>query len=170
MATATDTAHTPPSDDPLGSLASWIGTWRGEGHGDYPTIDPFDYVEEVTFAATGKPVLSYVQRSRSVEGAPMHAESGFLRRVGPAGEATGEVPVEWVIAQPTGLAETGDGTLLRGVVTTSSRIHRTPTAFEVHAVRRRYALAADTLTYDLWMATVDVPDLTHHLRAELHRD
>lgn len=167
---ASETAHAAPAEDPLGPLGRWIGTWRGRGRGDFPTIEAFEYLEEVTFAPTGKPVLSYVQRTRSVDGAAMHAESGFLRRTGPVDADTGMVPVEWVIAQPTGLAETSSGEVRDDVVMTTSRVHRTPTAVEVPAVRRRYAIVDDVLSYDLWMATADVPDLTHHLRAELHRD
>lgn len=165
---ATDEAHPPAGDDPLGLLAHWLGTWRGDGHGDFPTIEAFDFTEEVTFAATGKPMLAYTQRTRGVDGQPLHAESGFLRRVEPG--AAGEVAVEWIIAQPTGLAETADGSLVDGVVTTTSAVHRTPTAVDVRAVRRRYAVVGDELTYDLWMATADVPDVTHHLRAVLRRD
>lgn len=155
------------ADDPLGALADWVGTWRGRGRGDFPTIDAFDYVEEVTFAATGKPVLAYAQRTRAVvDDRPLHAETGYLRRTDPTRR---EGPLEWVLAQPTGLAETAVGTLHGGVVDVAGRPHRTPTAVEVREVRRRYERDGDTLVYDLWMATGDVATLTHHLHATLHR-
>lgn len=41
------------------SLEPFLGTWRGEGLGFYPTIHVFKYGEEITFATWGKPVVSY---------------------------------------------------------------------------------------------------------------
>ncbi len=170
MAGADDQVHPGTDPDPLGPLAAWAGTWRGDGHGDFPTIDAFDFVEEVVFTATGKPFLAYTQRTRhAVDDRPLHVESGYVRRVGDPDPVHGAVAVEWVIAQPTGLAETAAGTVADGVISTTTTPHRTPTAVEVRQVRRRYVLDGDALTYDLWMATADVPTTTHHLTATLHR-
>lgn len=169
-----DAPPTTPGPDRalLGPLVDWVGTWRGEGHGDFPTIDAFDYTEEVVFAATGKPVLAYHQRTRRADGRPLHAESGFIRLVdpGPDGADQSEATsVEWVIAQPTGLVEAAVGTLTAGVLEVTAVPRRTPTAVAVTDVRRRYRLVDDELTYDLWMATEPVPTRTHHLAATLVR-
>ncbi len=147
----------------LEPLAFLLGTWRGRGEGHYPTIDPFGYVEEVTFGHVGKPFLAYSQRTRdATSDLPLHAESGYLR---PAGSGR----VEWVIAQPSGIVEVDAGSIIDQVLDLSSlTVATTPTAKSVIAVRRIVTVRADTLTYDLEMAAVGL-ELQHHLRAELHR-
>jgi hypothetical protein len=151
----------------LGALAALVGTWSGEGEGHYPTIAPFAYRETVTFAASGRPVLSYAQRTwRAGSDEPLHAESGWLR-----GQLEGRA--ELVVAQPTGLAETSvlalrdeDGALVLDGA--RAPLLRSPGARPVVDVRRRFVLAGDELRYDLWM-TWDGHDDEHHLRAVLRR-
>jgi hypothetical protein len=151
----------------LAPVAGLLGTFAGEGHGDYPTIEPFDYREQVTFGHVGKPFLAYAQRTAHPEtGVPMHAETGYLRISG-AGRA------ELVLAHPTGIVEveegpvepTADGLVLDLASTT---VGRTATAKEVRTLRRRFVLDGDELRYDLWMAHADTPE-THHLAARLRR-
>ena len=144
-------------------LRTLLGTWTGEGQGDYPTIAPFAYTEEVTFGHVGKPFLAYTQRTwRQPDGFPLHAESGYLRL--PAWDRA-----ELVMAHPTGLVEvdegTWDGTHL---VLRSIQIARTTTAKPVSEVGRRFTLDGDVLRYTVAMAAMGLP-LTHHLAAELHR-
>lgn len=142
-------------------LAPLVGTWRGSGRGHFPTIDDFDYEEEFVVTATRKPVVATSQRTWGARG-PMHMETGWLRWCGEGG-------VEWVIAQPTGLAEVSPGTFVDGVVAVAGPVHGTPTAVDVLQVRREYRFSPDQLDYDLWMATEVVPSLTHHLSARLMR-
>ena len=158
----------PTLHDDVAHLAGLLGTWRGRGHGDYPTIEPFDYLEEVTFGHVGKPFLAYGQRTRHADTEqPLHAEAGYLRP-GPDPSAP-----ELVIAQPSGITEVYVGTFEAaddGFVMDlrCDSPGRTPTAKPVGSVRRRFVLAGTVLSYDMWMAHADTPE-THHLAASLHR-
>ncbi len=153
------------------ALAPLLGTWIGRGTGEYPTIEPFGYLEEVTFAHTGKPFLVYTQRTRSEDGQPMHAECGYLRSPA-AGRA------ELVIAQPTGVTEIDEGTISTGTGTDtgtalrielrSTSIGLSSTAKVVAAVHRSFHINGDELTYRLDMSAVGQP-MSHHLAATLHR-
>jgi hypothetical protein len=144
-------------------LAPLIGTWSGRGHGEYATIDPFDYDETVTFVHTGKPFLVYTQRStNAVTGLPTHGEAGYWRWL-PSGA------LELVIAHPNGLAELADGTVDGPVIRfRSTSVTRTGTAKEVSVVERDFLLEGDTLSYELRMAAVGHP-LARHLTASLTR-
>lgn len=143
-------------------LGFLLGTWRGQGRGDYPTIAGFEYEEEVRFTHVGKPFLAYHQRTWDRSGAPLHTESGYVRPVGDAG-------VELIIAQPTGVTEIHsglvDGTELRFEALT---VGLSPTAKEVTSVRRTLRVDADVLSYRLDMAAVSQP-LQFHLEAALER-
>ena len=157
----------------LSSVAGLIGTWTGAGHGEYPTIPSFDYVETISFGHVGKPFLAYTQRTRAATpvdeggGVPLHAESGFWR-FPPEGR------VEIVLSHPTGINELDagtvtvepDGTIVIDVASTS--IGLSSTAKSVTAVERTFRLHNDTIEYTVRMAAVGQP-LQHHLAATLTR-
>ena len=86
-------------------LSFLLGRWAGEGKGEYPTVEPFAYREEVLFAHRGKPFLAYVQRTWRLPGdEPSHSEAGYLRPVGTD-------RLELVLAHPTGVVEIEEGSL-----------------------------------------------------------
>ncbi len=158
----------PPELHPnLRELAPLLGTWRGRGFGEYPTIEPFDYLEEVAFSHVGKPFLVYGQKTKSAaDGAPLHAETGYLRvpRLG---------QVELVLAHPSGITEIEVGAYIADGATielemTATQIGMTPSAKDVSALGRRFRLHGDQLSYSLQMGAVGQPT-QHHLSAVLHR-
>ena len=153
-----------PDCEPLRLL---LGTWRGSGHGFYPSIESFDYLEEVSFGHVGKPFLAYSQKTRhKVTGERLHAEVGYWR---PAAESTLEV----ILAHPTGVAETAQGGYSLSadeleIKLATSHIGITSTAQEVTQLVRTITATADTLHYTLDMAAVGYP-LQRHLEATLSR-
>ena len=142
-------------------LAGLTGTWRGEGKGEYPSIENFDYREELTFWHTGRPWLGYLQRTWSLEtGAPMHSESGYWR---PQRDGSLEV----VIAHAFGIVEILEGSASGDAIELSSKsLTSASSAKNVRAVTRTFRIAETSLTYDVAMAYDEHP-LQHHLGATL---
>jgi hypothetical protein len=157
---------TPPLHPDCEPLAGLVGTWRGRGSGEYPTIDPFEYLEEVTFAHVGKPFLAYGQKTRDAsDDRPLHTEAGYWRPVA-------RDRLEIVLSHPTGVGEILEGSIQTGPTTVfelhTTSVALTSTAKDVTELHRRFELDGDTLRYRVAMAAVGQP-LTHHLQAELHR-
>lgn len=147
----------------LADLGFLLGTWRGEGEGEWPHVEPFTFGEELTFEHEGDAFLLYAQRSWSLEDqSPVHFERGFVRPAGPG-------VVELVLAHPIGITEIAEGTVrdrVLDVATTS--VSLTSTAKVVTELRRRLEVIDDELTYELHMAMRDIA-LTSHIRSRLAR-
>ena len=160
----------PPLHPSLAPIAFLLGTWRGDGHGEYPTIDDFAYTEELTFGHGGKPFLTYAQRSWAPNGSPLHVETGYLRAIPAPDPAGGDgAALEMVLSQPTGVVELLVGRALDGVVELrSTTVALTPTAKSVTATERSYRLDGTSLRTDLEMAAVGEA-MTHHLTSVLTR-
>jgi hypothetical protein len=154
----------------LEALAPLLGTWAGRGTGKYPTIQTFEYLEEVVFSHVGKPFLVYTQKTKAVaDGRPLHAETGYLRVPKPG-------RVELVLAHPNGITEidagtysvTGDVGDVIEVELSSTAIGLAPTAKKVNELGRSLRVAGDDLSYTVRMGAVGQP-LQDHLAAVLHR-
>jgi hypothetical protein len=154
----------PTLHEALEPFAFLLGTWRGEGKGSYPTMTPFDYVEEMVFEHVGDPFLMYRQSSWSPgEAAPLHFERGFLR---PGAHAAS---VELTLAHPLGLVEVSEGALDGTTLTFTSRsIGRTRTGSAVTELVRTYRVDGLDLEYEVDMAMDETP-MSRHLTAHLRK-
>jgi len=152
-----------PMNPAVAHLFPLVGIWRGEGHGEYPTIKSFDYTDQWEFIDVGKPFLLFTERTWNADGAPMHMETGYIRAPSPG-------TVEILAAIPTGQSEMGVGTCKadagRLKLVTDAEVLTTPTAKQVDRIVRRYEVHNEVLSYEMEMSAVG-EGLTLHLTARL---
>jgi hypothetical protein len=151
----------------LAPLRFLLGRWEGAGVGGYPTIESFQFGQELSFSHNGKPYLIYTSRSwlLDAEGRPVRPlarETGFWR-------PQPENKVEVVLAHPTGIVEIYlgevDGTKIEMA---TDVVAYTSSAKEVRAGHRLYGIAGGDLAYAFDMAAVG-QSLQPHLSAQLKR-
>lgn len=140
-----------------------LGTWRGRGKGVYPTIESFEYEEEIRFTHLGKPFLAYSQSTKSVDdGRPLHGELGFWR---PQNDGR----IEIVLAHPFGVAEILEGTVDGSRIDVrSTSLASTSSAKTMERAGRTFEVHDDVLVYEMSMETAG-QEMQGHLTAELHR-
>jgi hypothetical protein len=151
----------------LAPIRFLLGRWEGVGVGGYPTIESFQFGQELSFSHNGKPYLIYVSRTwlLDAEGRPVRPlarESGFWR-------PQPENKVEVVLAHPTGISEIYLGEVTGTKIELATDVVvRTASAKEVRAGRRLYGMAGEDLAYAFDMAAVGQP-MQPHLSAQLKR-
>jgi hypothetical protein len=151
----------------LAPIAFLLGRWEGAGVGGYPTIESFQFGQEIVFSHNGKPFLSYVSRTWRLDaeghiGPPLGTEAGFWRPQ-PEGK------IEVLLAHPTGITEIYLGEVTdHRIDLATDVVARTASAKEVTAGRRLYGLIGDDLGWAYDMAAVGQP-LQSHLSAQLKR-
>ncbi|HLV59174.1 MAG TPA: FABP family protein [Natronosporangium sp.] len=154
------------------ALLPFVGLWRGRGRGGYPTIEEFDYGQEIRISHDGRPFLAYESRAWLLDGhsrpvRPAARESGWWRPVVRADRPTGEVEV--LITTPTGIMELYYGRVEgRKLEIATDAVMRTATAKEVTAGHRLFGIVDGALLYAHEMAAVG-HGLTPHLSARLTR-
>jgi len=156
----------------LQPLLPYIGLWRGRGRGGFPTIDDFDYGQEIKITHDGRPFLYYESRAwvineENLPVRPAGRETGWWRPVMVDGKGTGEI--EALLTTPTGIMEMHIGKIEgTRVEMATDLVLRTPTAKEVTAGHRLYGIVEGALLYAQEMAAVGQP-LSPHLSARLTR-
>lgn len=150
-------------------LAWLVGSWAGSGHGEYPTIEKFQFGQEVIFQQDGRPFLHYFSRAWILDdqGAKVREsaqETGFLR---PQEDGT----IEFVLSHQFGITEIWHGELHpeqpRFELVTDA-VARTASAKEYVAGKRLYGLVEGDLMYAFDMAAMGQP-LQPHTYARLAR-
>lgn len=148
-------------------IAWMLGTWRGNGHGDYPTIESFQFGQELIFTHDGRPFFHYMARSWIIDEDKLKVrdaaiETGFIRGVG-------EGRFEMLLTHNTGIAEIWHGEADNGKLEwTTDAVARTETAKEYTAGKRLYGNVEGDLLYAFDMAAMGQP-LQPHLWARLKR-
>lgn len=152
----------------LTGLAWLIGSWRGNGHGNWPGRGGFEFGQQIDFATNGTAVLHYLSQSYTLDAdgqpaTPLSMETGFWR---PADDASLEV----VLAQPDGLAEVWIGKISGAKIElTTDVVARTQTApEEVTGGQRLYGNVEGDLLWSWDRATTQVP-LQAYMWARLKR-
>jgi len=148
-------------------IAWLLGTWQGNGHGDYPTIDAFEFGQELVFTHDGRPFFHYFSRSWIVDAdgnkvRDAALETGFLR-ARPGGQ------LEMLLTHPTGFAEVwyGEADSAKFELVTDAVV-RTSTAKDYAGGKRLYGYVEGDLLWAYDMAAMGQP-LQPHLWARLQR-
>ena len=154
-------------------LLPFVGVWRGRGGGEYPTIEPFEFAQEIRISHDGRPFLAYESRAWLVDAdggkiRPAGREVGWWRPVTDA-DGTPTDEIEALYCTPTGIMELHIGRIdgLKLEMSTDA-VMRTATAKEVTAGQRLYGIVERDLLYAQGMAAVGQP-MTNHLAARLVR-
>jgi hypothetical protein len=160
----------PENIHPLTARLAWlIGRWVGNGHGEYPTIDKFQFGQEVVFQQDGRPFIHYFSRAWIVDAdgefvREAAQETGFLR---PQEDGT----LEMVMCHNTGFAEIWTGEIHpdqpRFEIVTDA-VARTATAKEYVGGKRLYGYVNGDLLYAFDMAAMR-QELQPHTYAQLVR-
>eukprot|EP01016_Furgasonia_blochmanni_P044595 TRINITY_DN6207_c0_g3_i2.p2 TRINITY_DN6207_c0_g3~~TRINITY_DN6207_c0_g3_i2.p2 ORF type:complete len:206 (-),score=62.90 TRINITY_DN6207_c0_g3_i2:420-986(-) len=141
------------------------GSWKGEGK----VVDSINYFEEASFTKVRETCFSYNHRTKTAEGKPMHAESGFLRLF-PEAAGADSGKAELLLCHPFGVCEIEEGIYTKDrVELKTTGIIRTGTAKEpfVTELRRIITLAApNNLKYTVDMGTTKY-ETKPHLEASL---
>jgi hypothetical protein len=169
VADTADLRTGPPLHDALLAVLPLVGIWTGRGTGIAPDGAEFAFGQRLSFVHDGRPFLAYESRAwiENPDGSVLRQawrESGFWR------VTPGLDDLEVVLASNTGeaLMYTGTAGDQRWEIATASAV-AAPTAKQIDAERRLYAIADGDLVYASELAPGGRPPAAH-LNARLTRE
>lgn len=150
-------------------VAWMVGKWGGKGMGEWPGVEKFEYVQEVTFRHDGRPFLEYSSKSWIVDSEGNHirpgaSESGYWR-IKP------NKVIELVLAHSTGISEGWLGKISDdrpAIQLALDHAYIAPTAKQVNDGARLYGLVEGQLFTSYDMAAPG-KELQAHLWSSLER-
>ena len=148
-------------------VAWLLGTWHGNGRGEYPKIEPFQFGQECIFTHDGRPFLHYMSRAWIVDAGGNKVrdaaiETGFLRP-----KADGSLEV--LLSHNTGFVEIWYGQVEGAKIEIATdAVARSASAKEYVAGHRLYGLVEGELLWTFDMAAMG-QELQSHLWGRLVR-
>ncbi|MBS1513632.1 MAG: FABP family protein [Bacteroidetes bacterium] len=138
-----------------------LGSWKGEGHAAYPTIESADYLEELTIEPLDSTTITFLQKTwRKKDNSVLHWESSFI---------LGKEPdtFTFINSQNNGRTEVMKGTLESPEKFICDSVYFSNDERPVRT-RREYFLEDDALQYKLYLQTQNQP-FQLHLEAKLKK-
>jgi hypothetical protein len=150
-------------------VAWMVGKWGGKGMGEWPGVEKFEYVQEVTFRHDGRPFLEYSSKSWIIDAEGNHIRPGASEcgywRIKP------NKVIELVLAHSTGISEGWLGKISDdrpAIQLALDHAYIAPTAKQVNDGARLYGLVEGQLFTSYDMAAPG-KELQAHLWSSLER-
>jgi hypothetical protein len=151
-------------------LSALIGTWKGRGVAEFPTIETTQYFEELKFSFVEiDPAIYYEQKTWFIDndqkGAPLHFEFGFI------------LPKDNGIYEMNNAQKNGRTEVLSGNLSMFSgntfhlALQSKSFSNDDRMIRsgRDFYIDGNALKYYVNMATQKTPEFRNHLEAELKK-
>jgi hypothetical protein len=150
-------------------VAWMVGKWGGKGMGEWPGVEKFEYVQEVTFRHDGRPFLEYSSKSWIIDAEGNHIRPGASEcgywRIKP------NKVIELILAHSTGISEGWLGKISDdrpAIQLALDHAYVAPTAKAVSDGARLYGLVEGQLFTSYDMAAPG-KELQAHLWSSLER-
>ena len=150
-------------------VAWMVGKWGGKGMGEWPGVEKFEYVQEITFRHDGRPFLEYSSKSWIIDSEGNHIRPGASEcgywRIKP------NKVIELILAHSTGISEGWLGKISDdrpAIQLALDHAYIAPTAKQVNDGARLYGLVEGQLFTSYDMAAPG-KELQAHLWSSLER-